>query len=232
MSTVRTDIRDADGDLTVSAVTIDTDALLLDLDGTLIDSTESIERCWRQWAAEFEVDTARLLAVHHGHTTAHTVAEFVSPERVDEAVARMTELELADVHAVRPLPGAVELVTGLPPGRWAIVTSGSVAIAASRTQAVGLPTAPVTVTADDVARGKPDPEPYLLAASRLGVHPSRCLVVEDAPSGVASARAAGMAVVGVTSSHGSDALDVDLLVESPARLQVIGSGPMRVSVRP
>lgn len=205
------------------------DAVLLDLDGTLIDSAPAIARSWLNWAGTYGVDPARL-AEAHGRPTAEIVRSLVPPDRFREALTYIDELEVADVSDIRPLPGALDLLAALPDDRWAIVTSCGSALAAARMTAAGIPDPPVLVTADDITSGKPDPEPYLTAAGKLGVEPARCIVVEDARSGIASARAAGMAVVGVATTHPGEPLDVDLLVDTPATLAVRGSGPVAVGV--
>lgn len=198
------------------------EAVLLDLDGTLVDSTESVVRTWLRWAGEFDVDPARLVD-GHGRTTASIVAGLLPAEQVAVALARIDELEIEDAGTVRPMPGAADLLAALPPGRWAVVTSCNAVLATARLQAAGLRAPEVVVTADDVTRGKPDPEPFLLAASKLGVEPRRCIVLEDAPSGIAAARAAGMGVVGITSTHEARQLDADLIVCAPADLHIDGA---------
>ncbi|WP_345713532.1 HAD-IA family hydrolase, partial [Kineococcus glutinatus] len=163
------------------------DAVLFDMDGTLVDSTTAIVRCWTRWAQEHGVSGEQLAAAHgHGRPAAEIVAELLPPERVAAGAARITELEVADVTGVVRLPGAVELLAQLPRPRWAVVTSCTVPLALARAGAAGLPEPGAWVTFDDVERGKPDPAPYLLGAERLGVDPRRCLVVEDAPAGLVS----------------------------------------------
>ncbi|WP_205629570.1 HAD-IA family hydrolase [Jiangella muralis] len=205
------------------------DAILLDLDGTLVDSTDSIARCWLRWCRQYDVDPARL-ADAHGRTTADIVADLLPGPMVSAALARVDELEIADAGTVRAMPGAAELLASIPADRRAVVTSGSAVIAAARMRAAGLTPPGVVVTADDVLRGKPHPEPYLLGAQRLGVEPGRCVVVEDAPSGIAAARAAGMAVVGIVSTHEARQLEADLVAGSPAHLRIDGTGPLLVDV--
>jgi mannitol-1-/sugar-/sorbitol-6-phosphatase len=182
-------------------------AVLFDVDGTLVDSAASMERAWRVWAAEYGVDIDTLLRVHHGMRTTETVALFLPPAVRAAAAERMDALELADDADIVPIPGAARLLAGLPPDRWAVVTSGSVPLATSRMAAAGLPWPAVAVTAESIAEGKPDPSCYLLAASLLDAPPARCLVVEDAPAGVRAGKAAGATVLGLTTSHPAPALD-------------------------
>lgn len=195
-------------------------AVLLDLDGTLVDSNAALVRAWTRWAAEHAITAEQLAGVvTHGLTAAAIVAALVPSEGVEAARARIDALEVADVEGVTALPGVPEFLAALPEGRWAVVTSGNRAVAKARLRAAGL-RAPVLVTADDVRHGKPDPEPYLLGAARLGVEPARCLVVEDAPAGLAAARAAGMSTIAVTTTHPAGALDADAVVEGLQNLRV------------
>jgi sugar-phosphatase len=144
----------------------------------------------------------------------------------------MTEQMLAVQAAdgdVRPTPGALAALEGVPADRWAIVTSGDRRLASARIAAAGLPVPRVLVTSDDVAAGKPDPACYLLAAASCGVEPGRCLVIEDAPAGVAAGRAAGMAVLGLRTTYPE--LDAPYLAADlrDVHLRVTGRG-VRVSI--
>jgi sugar-phosphatase len=170
-------------------------AVLLDMDGTLVDSDAAVERAWRVWADEHGVDPATVLAIAHGSPGENTIRRLL-PDATDAAVAaeaaRQLALEYDDLSDVTSTPGATELVTtlrrlGLP---WAVVTSADTKLAKLRLSAAGIdPT--MLVTRDDVTVGKPDPEGYLLAAELLDVPPARCLVVEDTTVGVRSGKAAG-----------------------------------------
>ena len=176
-------------------------AVLCDLDGVLVDSTAVVIRTWSWWAADRGVDFTHIEAVMHGRPSVEIV-ELVAPELDAPAEARrIEEREVADTDGLTALPGAVELFEHWPPAELAVVTSGTRPLATARLHAVGLRPPPVLVTADRVRRGKPDPEPYLLAASELGVAPADCVVLEDAPAGVAAGRAAGMHVVAVLTTH-------------------------------
>jgi sugar-phosphatase len=175
-------------------------AVLFDMDGTLIDSTPVVARAWHRWAREEGVDPAGLAGMH-GVPAAGIVARLLPPERWPEATDRINAIELADTDGIRVLPGAREALAALPGGRAAIATSCTAALAAARVGATGLPAPAVLVSADDTPRGKPDPAPYAEAARRLGVDAADCLVVEDAPAGVAAGRAAGAAVLAVATTH-------------------------------
>jgi sugar-phosphatase len=200
-------------------------AVLFDMDGTLIDSTPVVVRSWVTWALERGIDPERLEG-HHGVPAAQIVRRLVPEHDVEAAIARINALEIADVDGITVLPGAAEAVAALPEGRRAIVTSCTSALAAARIGAAGLLAPSVVVTADDVPRGKPDPAPYLLGARRLGIDPSTCLVVEDAPSGLDAARAAGAATLAVTTTTPVGDLVADAVVGTLAdvRFAVDGDG--------
>jgi mannitol-1-/sugar-/sorbitol-6-phosphatase len=177
------------------------DAVLFDIDGTLVDSTGAVERTWRTWAGRYGLDAEEILRVCHGRRTEDTVAAFLpSPARA-AAVAELTALELADLDDVLALPGTRELLAGLPADRWAAVTSGPRPLMEARLAAAGLPRPGVLISAEAVAVGKPDPEGYLAAAAALGRDVRKCVVVEDAPAGIRAGRAAGAYVLAVATSH-------------------------------
>ncbi|WP_308467949.1 HAD-IA family hydrolase [Rathayibacter soli] len=181
------------------------DAVLCDLDGSLIDSTASVARSWRRWADHYGV-SADALHANHGRPARTLVSALIEPECQIEALERIERMEVADALSVRAVRGAPAFWASLPEQRRAIVTSGTVPIASARMEATGLSRPAVWVTAEEVTHGKPDPEPYLIAAERLGVDPGRCLVIEDAPAGIASARAAGCHVLAVTGTGSLDEL--------------------------
>jgi mannitol-1-/sugar-/sorbitol-6-phosphatase len=187
------------------------DAVLFDLDGTLVDSTASVLRAWAAVADELGVPLAEFEPYMHGIPGPQVFAAVcpaMPPEQARALAARMNADQARDTDGVQPMPGAAAAVRRLPPSRWAIVTSGDHLLATARIAAAGLPRPPVLVTSDDVRAGKPDPECYLVAASRLGRVPARCLVVEDAPAGVTAGRAAGMPVLGVLTTYRH--LDADM----------------------
>jgi len=180
------------------------DAILFDLDGTLVDSAGSVERSWRQLADKIGRPWAEVRPHIHGVPVPQVMAMLepdMAAERVEQLRVFMVESESTDTVGVVAQPGAAEVLAALPAERVGIVTSGGVRLAGSRIAAAGLPTPGVVVTADDVTVGKPDPAPYLMGAKKLGFAPEKCLVVEDAPAGVASAKAAGCPVIGVLTTH-------------------------------
>jgi mannitol-1-/sugar-/sorbitol-6-phosphatase len=213
------------------------DAVLSDLDGVLADSVSVVEAAWAWWAEQVGVDAARLLTEIHGVRAEETVARVVREQglTVDEGseVLAIEARELELIAGTRAIRGAVAFAATVPPERFAVVTSGSRAIASARLRAVGVPLPRVFVTADDVTAGKPDPEAYLAAAQGLGVAATRCLVLEDTPAGTAAGRAAGATVVGVATTHtASDLVAADVVVGDPGCLavEVWDDGTLRVTV--
>ncbi|MFI2616590.1 HAD family hydrolase [Streptomyces sp. NPDC018584] len=193
---------------------IQAEALLFDNDGTLISSLESVYRCWTRWAREYGITAEEFARVElHGRPAAEIAADLLPPEKVPAAVARIEELEVSDVAGgVELLPGTRELLESLPTDRWAVVTSATRVLAEARLAEVGIRPG-LLIAADDITRGKPDPEPYLLAAEKLGVAPARCVVFEDAPAGLQAGRAAGMTTVALATTHDAAELSADVLVK-------------------
>jgi sugar-phosphatase len=174
--------------------------ILSDLDGVLVDSGAEVERVWREWAAERAIDPDLVARESHGvparGVLARLAPELNTPEEIDRIERR---------HAAtggRALPGAAELLSRV----HAVVTSCSPALASARFEAAGLTAPAVLITSDRTDRGKPHPDPYLAGAEALGADPADCLVIEDAPAGVAAARAAGMTVWAVTTTHTAEEL--------------------------
>ncbi len=185
---------------------IDCGALLFDLDGTLVDSAHVLERTWTTWASIHNLNAADVVAFVHGRRAIETVQHFVPGSNLLAEVARVQGIELSELESILPMPGAMETLDVLTPKQWAVVSSGSRALAIARLVAAGLETPPVLITAEDVGRGKPDPEGYLAAALRLGVDPMDCIVLEDSPSGVKAGKLAGCVVIGIASTHRPDEL--------------------------
>ncbi|MCX4861770.1 HAD family hydrolase [Streptomyces canus] len=205
---------------------IPAEALLFDNDGTLVSSLESVHRCWTRWAEEFGITAEEFARVElHGRPAVEIAADLLPADVVPQALARIEQLEVEDVPngGVHLLPGTRAFLDALPADRWAVVTSATRRLAEARLEAVGiLPKS--LVAADDVTRGKPDPEPYLLAARELGVDPTRCVVFEDAPAGLRAGRAAGMTTVALTTTHQAHELDADLVVENLSALSALVTG--------
>ena len=170
-------------------------ALLFDLDGVLIDSNPAVSRVWSAWAEERGFDPAEVVAHAHGRPSLATVRKYL-PTADHEAENREVERrEIKDVEGVVLLPGARELLQSLPPDRWTIATSCTRPLAEVRLRAAGLPVPERLVTSTDVTHGKPNPEPFLKAAAKLGFPASACVVLEDVPAGIRAGKAAGSRVI-------------------------------------
>ncbi|MGW2816083.1 HAD-IA family hydrolase [Streptomyces sp. NPDC001415] len=193
---------------------IHAEALLFDNDGTLVSSLESVTRCWTRWAQEYGITAEDFARVElHGRPAVEIVADLLPDDVVPEALARIEQLEVEDVAGgVVLLPGTAALLASLPADRWAVVTSATRRLGEARLTEAGIQPKNL-ISADDITRGKPDPEPFLLAAARLGVDPARCVVFEDAPAGLAAGRAAGMTTVALTTTHRADELVADVVVK-------------------
>src|SRR6266705_369558 len=169
--------------------------VLFDLDGVLVDSTPAVSRVWASWAREHGFEPDEVVKKAHGRPSIATIRELL-PHADHAAEDREVERrEIADVEGVIPLPGAMELLQALPLQRWAIVTSCTRPLAGVRIGTAGLPKPRHLVTSTDVQHGKPDTEPYLKGAQLLGVPPSECVVIEDAPAGIRAGKAAGARVL-------------------------------------
>lgn len=177
-------------------------AFLFDMDGTLLSSVAAAERVWTQWALRHGLDVASFLPTIHGVRSADTIRGLGLPGVDADAEAEaITQAEIRDLRGVVPIQGAVDFTAQLPSGRWAIVTSAPRALARARLKAAGLQEPPVMIAADDVSRGKPDPEGYRLAATRLGFKVEDCLIFEDAAAGIAAAERAPAPVLVITETH-------------------------------
>ncbi|UFQ14579.1 MULTISPECIES: HAD family hydrolase [Streptomyces] len=211
---------------------IEAEALLFDNDGTLVSSLESVYRCWTRWAREYGITAEEFARVElHGRPAAEIAADLLPPEQVAGAVARIEELEVSDVAGgVRLLPGTRELLESLPADRWAVVTSATRVLAEARLAEVGIRPG-LLIAADDITRGKPDPEPYLLAAEKLGAAPARCVVFEDAPAGLQAGRAAGMTTVALATTHAAAELSADVVVKDLSAVSAQAtSGAVEITV--
>jgi mannitol-1-/sugar-/sorbitol-6-phosphatase len=179
------------------------DAILFDNDGVLCDSMAQVDWAWGTVCDGHGLDREAVFAVLHGRPARETLAEFLPADQLDAVTDELLRLEMDPSVAVPPTNGAIAFLSALSNAgyRWAVATSAAAPLAATRMGAAGIPTPKVLVTADHVRVGKPAPDPYLLAAKLLGVDPTRCLVIEDAPSGVAAGRAAGATVLALLTTH-------------------------------
>jgi len=214
----------------VSTTVLHARALLFDFDGVLVDSTAAVTRAWMQWGRDHGLQlTADGI---HGVRAVESIRQVAPHLDAEHEARRVEQAEIDLVDHVRAIPGAAPLVDALPDDRWAIVTSGTRRLAVSRLDAIGLPHPSVFITAEDVRQGKPAPDPYLLAAERLDVAVTDCVVVEDSPAGVLAGRRAGMPVIAVTTTHDrAEFDDPTLVVDSVAALRcaVTADGLLAVS---
>ncbi|PWI18674.1 HAD family hydrolase [Streptomyces sp. Act143] len=200
-------------------------ALLLDMDGTLVNSDVVVERCWRRWAERHGLDGDEVMKVVHGRQGYASMA-LLLPDRpmahnhADNA--RMLAEETADMDGVVAIPGAEAFLASLAGLPHALVTSADVALSTARMAAAGLALPEVRITAESVGASKPDPEGFLKGAAELGVAPSECVVFEDSGAGIAAGRAAGMQVVGV--GPRADFHEPDVVVRDLTQVRV-AAGP-------
>jgi sugar-phosphatase len=170
-------------------------ALLFDLDGVLVDSTPAVARVWQGWAVEHGFDPEKVVHLAHGRPSRITIRDLLPNADVELEDREVERREIEDLDGVVLLPGAGELLKSLPADRWTIATSCTRKLAEVRLRAAGLPVPKTMVTSSEVKIGKPDPEPYLKAAAKLGFAASECIVVEDAAAGVRAGKAAGARVI-------------------------------------
>jgi sugar-phosphatase len=211
-------------------------ALLFDLDGVLINSTPAVARVWRRWATEHGFDPEEVVSRAHGRPSLTTVREYL-PQANHELENREVERrEIADLEGVIPLPGALELLSSLPKNRWTIVTSCTRALAEVRIKAAGLPLPAKWITSNDIANGKPNPEPFLKGAAVLGFPSSQCIVLEDVPAGVRAGKAAGANVIAFTTTVQKAALleaGADWILSGCADIELLEKNDnLTLSLRP
>lgn len=202
-------------------LTLNCQAILFDLDGTLIESTLYIERLWQDWGLRHGVTPQYMSEVMHGRRAVEIVSNVAPHLQVEDEVYALETEEIVRMEGMKSYPGAKELLTAIPRGKWAIATSGSMRVASARLNYAELPTPDVFVTANDVRAGKPAPDAYLLAANRLSVGPSHCVVVEDTPAGIQAGKAAGMKTIGIASTRSKELLhQADVVVQQLADIRV------------
>jgi len=175
--------------------------ILFDMDGVLINSIGAAVRCWKRWAKMYGVPNAEEFEIPHGVRSIDLVKMLRPDIDPQEGLRAIEDMEVEDVADLQVLPGVKALLESLPPERWAIVTSATRRLLLARLKAAGLPAPERIISAEMVERGKPDPEPYRRGAELLGFRPEKCVVVEDAPSGVGAGKAAGCRVLGVLGTH-------------------------------
>lgn len=210
-------------------------AILFDLDGVLIDSGDLVLDHWRTFADWYGLSQDDVLADVHGRRAVDVIRQALAdrpPPEVEDAIRRHEELEVADTDGVVALPGASALLDGLSADRWAIVTACSGPLARARISAAGLPAPAIVVASEHVSEGKPAPDGYLAAASRLAAAPGSCVVIEDAPHGLTAGRAAGAYVLAVTTTHLADDLTAaDVIVPDLSAVRITpGNRGLRLAV--
>lgn len=187
-----------------------------------MDSTAVVVRTWREWAKKRDLDAEYLLEIAHGRRAVEIVRHMMPDLDAEAEVREIEGIEAENVEGVQEIEGAAALLASLPRDGWTVVTSGTRPLATGRMENLGLPMPERIITADDVANGKPHPEPYLGGAEILGVRPEACVVIEDAPSGIQAARAAGMRVVAVaTTYHPEDLSEADAVVGSLEEISMV-----------
>lgn len=219
--------------MTTATTVLTARALLLDMDGTLVNSDVVVERCWRGWADRHGLDGDEVMKVVHGRQGYASMAVLL-PDRPMEQNhadnARMLVEETADMEGVVAIPGAPEFLASLAGVPHALVTSADVALSNGRMAAAGLELPDVRVTAESVGASKPDPEGFLKGAAELGIAPEDCVVFEDSGAGIAAGRAAGMRVVGIgprAAFHRPDVVVRDL---TEVRVETVGDGTVRLHI--
>ena len=190
-------------------------AILFDLDGVLVDSAAYVEQQWRRWASAKGLRAEPFLRVCHGRRAVETI-RIAAPHLDAEAEVAALGPGEESSEWIGPLAGAARLLEMLPEGSWGVATSGLRVAASARLARAGLPMPRVLICAEDVRRGKPSPDAFLLGAAELDVAPADCLVIEDAPAGVMAARSAGMPVIALTTTHRLDQLPADACAGSLA----------------
>jgi sugar-phosphatase len=182
-------------------VTVEAAGILFDMDGVLVSSIGSVNRCWKRWAEHYGLPNADAVQIEHGTRAVDMIAKLMPGLDVAEGLRLIEDMEIEDVSDLKVLPGARALLESLPPERWAIVTSATYRLLLGRLKAAELPVPERIISGDMVERGKPDPEPYRRGAELIQSPPAECIVVEDAPSGVDAGVAAGCRVLGVLGTH-------------------------------
>ncbi|MDG9713296.1 HAD family hydrolase [Streptomyces sp. DH10] len=207
--------------------------LLLDMDGTLVNSDASVERVWRRWSEQHGLDGDEVMKVVHGRQGYASMALLLPGRPMEQNYAdnaRMLAEETADTEGVVPIPGAAEFLASLRGLPHALVTSADVPLSTARMAAAGLELPEVRVTAESVGASKPDPEGFLKGAAELGVAPADCVVFEDSGAGIAAGRSAGMTVVGVGPRAAFHAPDVVVDDLTQVRVEAVGDGTIRLHV--
>lgn len=206
-------------------------AVIFDMDGTLVDSNAVVEAVWTIFAERFGLLPADVLAVSHGRQTLDTVRRFAPAEMDHEALAaELAGMEIAIPGGIREVAGAATFVAEIPAELTAVVTSAPLLLATTRMAEAGVPMPPVVVPAEDVDRGKPEPDGYVRAAFLLGLSAEETVVFEDAPAGIESARAAGAQVVVVGPYDGPATEGLPRIVDFTAARTFVEAGEVVITL--
>jgi len=192
------------------------------MDGVLMDSTPSVERVWRTWAAKHGLDPEHVAGQAHGRRSIETIRAVAPELDAEKENLKVEQMEIDDKEGVTALPGAAELLAHLPADQFAIVTSATRPLAVARLGYAGISVPRHMITANDVIHGKPSPEPFLKGAALLGFNPSDCLVFEDSPAGISSARSAGMKAIALQTTYPAEQLqDAHAIIGNLADVKAI-----------
>ncbi len=212
-------------------IEVEVGGFLFDMDGVLVSSIGSVRRSWRKWAKMYGLPNWETYEIPHGQRAREIIQGLIPEKDVEEGLRVIEEIEIADTEDLIILPGVRALLESLPKERWAIVTSATGRLVIARLEVAGLPIPTRLISADSVERGKPAPDPYLAGAKVLGIPAEDCLVVEDAPSGLKSGKAAGAKLLGVLGTHALEDLgDAMWVVESMESVRVDVGERLRVSL--
>jgi mannitol-1-/sugar-/sorbitol-6-phosphatase len=201
--------------------------ILFDNEGTLIDASEATRMCWSSLAGWYNLPVDEVLSLVPGRPARDVIGHYAEslPVPVDDALRRYLEFSATCTTGIRPIPGARELLAKIPADQWIVVTSGTREFALRRIVAAGLPVPAQLVSADDVNAGKPDPEPYMVAARKLRLHPSDCLAIDDSPAGIESASRAGCMTLALLTTHPRSELpDADVYANDLSSVRVSNNG--------
>ncbi|MFC7308535.1 HAD-IA family hydrolase [Streptomyces monticola] len=208
-------------------------ALLLDMDGTIVNSDAVVERCWRRWSERHGLDFDEVIKVVHGRQGYASMAVLLPERPMEENYAENREMlaqETADVEGVVPVGGAPAFMDAIRDLPHALVTSADLALATARMNAAELRMPLTRITAESVGASKPDPEGFLKGAAELGIDPADCVVFEDSGAGVAAGRAAGMRVIGVGPRAAAYAPTAHVTDLSQVRVEAAGDGTLRLHI--
>jgi len=199
-------------------------AILFDMDGTLVDSTAIVEGAWGWWAKRHSIPVGDVLHFSHGRPTLATMEHFLPGRDHTAELVEMSTFEETQLEGLVPVPGAIRTVQSVQGGAWAVVTSAPRRLAEIRLEATGFPLPEVLVPADEIERGKPDPQGFLLASQHLGIPADQCLVFEDTQPGLDAGVRAGMQSVALLTTFARDQLSAEWAIRDFNDVRVTRQG--------